>query len=137
MWFGFQFNLSDSSDDELYRLVLDPEGQGHQWKMISTQLGSYFGAPKKKLSRGCLRVRPDANANADADAEADADAWNIPLRLILNLILTKSNEPKRMSLFCLARISSHPERGYIRYLHSLAKQNIYFSDLLLKFAVYG
>ena len=33
MWFGFQFNLSDSSDDDLYRLVLDPEGQGHQWKM--------------------------------------------------------------------------------------------------------
>ena len=36
MWFGFQFNLSDSTDDDLYRLVLDPEGQGHQWKMIST-----------------------------------------------------------------------------------------------------
>ena len=35
MWFGFQFNLSDSSDDDLYRLDLDPEGQGHQWKMIS------------------------------------------------------------------------------------------------------
>ena len=30
MWFGFQFNLSDSSDDDLYRLILDPEGQGHQ-----------------------------------------------------------------------------------------------------------
>ena len=74
MWFGFQFNLSDSSDDGLYRLELDPEGQGHQWKMISIQLGSYFGAPKKKLSRGCLRVRPDANANANADADADADA---------------------------------------------------------------
>ena len=54
MWFGFQFNLSDSSDDGLYRLDLDPEGQGHQWKMISIQLGSYFGAPKKKSSRGCL-----------------------------------------------------------------------------------
>ena len=67
MWFGFQFNLSDSSDDGLYRLDLDPEGQGHQWKMISIQLGSYFGAPKKKSSRGCLRVRPDANANADAN----------------------------------------------------------------------
>ena len=74
MWFGFQFNLSDSSDDGLYRLDLDPEGQGHQWKMISIHLGSYFGAPKKKLSRGCLRVRPDANANADANADADADA---------------------------------------------------------------
>ena len=73
MWFGFQFNLSDSSDDDLYRLVLDPEGQGHQWKMISTQLGSYFGAPKKKLSRGCLRVRPDANANAKDDADAEAN----------------------------------------------------------------
>ena len=35
MWFGFQFNLSDSSDDDLNRLDLDPEGQGHQWKMIS------------------------------------------------------------------------------------------------------
>ena len=34
MWFGLQFNLSDSSDDDLYRLVLDPEGQGHQCKMI-------------------------------------------------------------------------------------------------------
>ena len=73
MWFGFQFNLSDSSDDGLYRLDLDPEGQGHQWKMISIQLGSYFGAPKKKSSRGCLRVRRDANANADADADADAN----------------------------------------------------------------
>ena len=30
--------------------------------------------PKKKLSRGCLRVRPDANADAKADADADADA---------------------------------------------------------------
>ena len=64
MWFGFQFKLSDSSGDDLYRLILDPEGQGHQWKMISTQLGSYFGAPKKKMSRGCLRVRPDADAQA-------------------------------------------------------------------------
>ena len=63
MWFGFQFNLSDSSDDDLYRLYCDPEGQGHQWKMISIYLGSYFGTPKKKLSRGCLRVRPDANTN--------------------------------------------------------------------------
>ena len=35
MWFGFQFNLSDSSDDDLYRLDLAPEGQGHQKKMIS------------------------------------------------------------------------------------------------------
>ena len=42
MWFGFQFNLSDSSNDDLYRLYLDPEGQGHQWRMISISLGSYF-----------------------------------------------------------------------------------------------
>ena len=35
MWFGFQFNLGDSSDDDLSRLDLEPEGQGHQWKMIS------------------------------------------------------------------------------------------------------
>ena len=35
MLFGFQFNLSDSSDDDLYRLYLDPEGEGHQWRMIS------------------------------------------------------------------------------------------------------
>ena len=26
MWFGFQFNLSDSSDDDLCRLDLGPEG---------------------------------------------------------------------------------------------------------------
>ena len=30
MRFGFQYNLSDSSDDDLYRLDLDSEGQGHQ-----------------------------------------------------------------------------------------------------------
>ena len=71
MWFGFQFNLSDSSDDDLYRLDFDPEVQGHQWKMISIQLGSYFGTLKRKLSRGCLRVRPDANANANANTDAD------------------------------------------------------------------
>ena len=65
MFFGFQFNLSDSSGDDLYRLDFDPEGQGHQWKMISIYLGSYFGAPKKKSSRLCLRVRPDANADAN------------------------------------------------------------------------
>ena len=74
MWFGFQFNLSDSSDDDLYRLDLDPEGQGHQWKMISGII--YYPRddswdhilvhPKKKNEQGvCLRVRPDANANAN------------------------------------------------------------------------
>ena len=73
MWFGLQFNFSDSTDDDLYRLDFDPEGQGHQWKMISTSLGSYFGAPKKKSSRGCLTVRPDANTNANANADADAN----------------------------------------------------------------
>ena len=52
MWFGFQFNLSYSSDYDLYRLEFDPEGQSQQWKMISTQLGSYFGAPKKNRARG-------------------------------------------------------------------------------------
>ena len=52
MWFGFQFNLSYSSDNDLYRIDLDPEGQGHQWKMISIQLGSYFGAPQKKNRAG-------------------------------------------------------------------------------------
>ena len=78
MWFGFQFNLSDSSDDGLYRL--DPDGQGHQWKMISIQPGSYFGAPKKKTSRGCLRVRPDANANADADANRSKTICRPPLK---------------------------------------------------------
>ena len=80
MWFGFQFNLSDSSDDDLYRLDFDPEGQGHQWKMISMKLGSYFGAPKKKLSRGCLRVRPDANANANADANRSKIICRPPLK---------------------------------------------------------
>ena len=54
MWFSFQFNLSDSSEDDLYRLDLDPEGQGHQWKMISIWLGSYFGAPKKNRAGGAL-----------------------------------------------------------------------------------
>ena len=94
MWFGFQFNLSDSSDG-LYRLELDldPEGQGHQWKMISIQLGSYFGAPKKKSSRGCLRVRPDANANADADANRSKTICRPPLKgvdiIMAYLILNK------------------------------------------------
>ena len=62
MWFGFQFNLSDSSDDELYRLDLDPEGHGHQWNDL---YGIIFWCIQKKLSRGCLRVRPDANADTN------------------------------------------------------------------------
>ena len=36
--------------------------------------GIIFWCTQKKSSRGCLRVRPDANANTDADANADADA---------------------------------------------------------------
>ena len=41
MWFGFQFNLSDSSDDDLYRLDFDPESQGHQIKATSGKLSLY------------------------------------------------------------------------------------------------
>ena len=66
MWFGFQFNLSDSSDDDLYSLYLDPKGQGHQWKMISIYLGSYFGAHKKNRAEVPC-ARPDVNANANAN----------------------------------------------------------------------
>ena len=58
MWFGFQINLSDSSDDDLYRLDLDPEAQGHQWKMIYNW-DHILVQTKKKRSRGCLRVRPE------------------------------------------------------------------------------
>ena len=59
MWFGLQFNLSDSSDDDLYRLDLDP---------VENDLyinGIIFWGTQKKSSTGCLRVRPDANTNAD------------------------------------------------------------------------
>ena len=67
MWFGFQFNLSDSSDDDLYRLDFDPESQGHQIKATSGKLSLYSRdhilVYQKKSSRGCLRVRPDADAN--------------------------------------------------------------------------
>ena len=41
---------------------------------MENELGSYFGAPQKKSSRGCLRVRPDANANANANANSNANA---------------------------------------------------------------
>ena len=68
MWFGFQFNLSDSSDDHLYRLDFDPEGQGDQWKIAGIII--FLVHPKKKSSRGCLRARPDANANVNANADA-------------------------------------------------------------------
>ena len=54
MWFGFQFNLSDSSDDDLYRLVLDPERSRSPVQNDLYIAGSYFGALKKKLSRGAL-----------------------------------------------------------------------------------
>ena len=40
---------------------------------MENELGSYFGAPQKKSSRGC-RVRPDANANANSNANANAEA---------------------------------------------------------------
>ena len=63
MWFGFQFNLSDSSDDDFYRLDLDL----NQWKMISIYAGSYFAAPKKNRAG----VRPDTNANNEANADAN------------------------------------------------------------------
>ena len=52
MWFGFQFNLSDSSDDDLYRLVLDPKGQGHQWKMIIYISNDHILVHPKKIERG-------------------------------------------------------------------------------------
>ena len=58
MWFGFQFNLSDSSDDDLYRLDLD------QWKMISLYSWDHILVHPKKSSRGCLRVRPDSDSAA-------------------------------------------------------------------------
>ena len=67
MWFGFQFNLSDSSDDDLYRLDLDPAGQDHQWKNDLYIAGIIFWCTQKKSSKGCFRVRPHANANADAN----------------------------------------------------------------------
>ena len=65
MWFGFQFNLSDSSDDDLYRFDLEP---------VENDLyiaGIIFWCTQTKIEQGRLRVRPDANANADADADAN------------------------------------------------------------------
>ena len=53
-WFGFQFNLSDSSDDDLYRLDLGPEGQGHQWKMICHSWEHILVQPKKNQAGGAL-----------------------------------------------------------------------------------
>ena len=52
MWFGFQYNLSDSSDDDLDRF------EQYSWDHILVH-------PKK--NQGCLRVRPDANANANVN----------------------------------------------------------------------
>ena len=52
VWLPVQFK--DSSDDDLYRLDFEPEGQGHQCKMISISLGSYFGAPKKNRAGDAL-----------------------------------------------------------------------------------
>ena len=34
MWFGFQFNLSDSSDDDLFRLDLDADANANHSKTI-------------------------------------------------------------------------------------------------------
>ena len=58
MWFGLQFHFSDSSNDDLYRLDLDVQVENDLfiagiilWCTLS--------------SRGCLRVRPDANADAN------------------------------------------------------------------------
>ena len=64
MWFGFQFDLSDSSDDDLYRLDLDLPPVENDLYIA----GIIFWCTQKKIEQGCLRVRPDANANADADA---------------------------------------------------------------------
>ena len=36
--------------------------------------------PKKKLSRGCIRVRPDANTDADADANRSKTICRPPLK---------------------------------------------------------
>ena len=52
MWFGFQFNLSDSSDDDLYRLVLDPEGQGHPVENDLYIAGIIFWCTPKNTEQG-------------------------------------------------------------------------------------
>ena len=67
MWFGFQFNLSDSSDDDLYRLDLD-SGK------LSLYSWDHVLVHPKKIEQGVPWVRLDANAKADANTDADADA---------------------------------------------------------------
>ena len=62
MWFGFQFNLSDSADDDLYRLDFNLPVENDLYIA-----GIIFWCTPKKLRRGCLRVRLDANANTDAN----------------------------------------------------------------------
>ena len=69
MWFGFQFNLSDSSDDDLYRL--------ENYLHIA---GIIFWCTQKKSSRGCLRARPDANANANPNANHSKTICPPPLK---------------------------------------------------------
>ena len=96
MWFGFQFNLSDSSDDDLYRLDLDPD---------LYVAGIIFWCTQKKLSRGCLRVRLDTNANANANADADADANRS--KTICRLLLKggRHNKSKRSNISCFIKVS--------------------------------
>ena len=42
--------------------------------------GIIFWCTNKKSSRGCLRVRPDANADADADANRSKTICPPPLK---------------------------------------------------------
>ena len=70
MWFGFQFNLSDSSDDDLYRLKVKVTSGKWSRSKVENDLyiaGIIFWCTPKKIEQGCLRVRPDANAKADAN----------------------------------------------------------------------
>ena len=75
IWFGFQFNLSDSSDDDLYRLDLDLQVENDLYIA-----GIIFWCTQKKLSRGCLRVRPDADADADTNANRSKTVCPPPLK---------------------------------------------------------
>ena len=61
MWFGFQFNLSDSSDDDFYRWSRSPVEND----LYIPVAGIIFWCTKKNRAGGCLRVRPDTNADAN------------------------------------------------------------------------